>query len=500
MTISSDPRASKEGTKISLRKWAGFAVFLMFFVWLYFYLGTHLIFQTNRDRLNYDQQHNITMAFTAIERAEQGIQPGESITTLIWRKFPHYTDGVVNPLWPWVAAKFQDPDHERFFEKGKWFNLTLTCGFLVIIGIISVRAFSFISAMVIMLLGGLGALLPRAVYFQPEPLYYILFILSWICTLSLLRRNSLWLYGMLGFLFGLAYLTKGSYQAFALAFIGVSFLRSIFAWLRNKWRGEEDERWSLPNQFIGMAVAITAFMITAGPRLSFASDRYGDPFHSFTSYWMWMDNFDEGVQFMNRFSTKEALQEMNPATKPSLGNYLKSHTRAEFIERMRSGTVKKLEELMFPNDYFRQNKSKNKLWRQILPQRGWLLIWVLLTLGVISVFHRIAWRNRDKLVWPVGPQSARWMLLFAFATFGISSLAFGFYEPIGKGDRFMLGLFTPMLLTFIWVAERFRRQLQRTPMAKTVNYVYFGMMCIPLLVIGFRVIQLLDTPLFWTSS
>ncbi len=497
-TRAVNPRAEPPKS-VPIRKWVGFGFFLVFFVWLYFFIATLLIYQTNKDRLNYDQQHNITLAFKAIERAEQPIQPGESITTAIWRAFPHYTDGIVNPLWPWVAAKFADPDHDRFFEKGKWFNVIMTCAFLVVFGIIAARAFSFLSAAVIMLLGGLGAMLPRAVYFQPEPLYFILFLLSWICALSLLRKNNVWLYGLLGFLFGLAYLTKGSWQPFALVFIGVSFLRSLVTWIQARWRGVEDNRWSLPNQFVGMAVMFTAFMITAGPRLSYAANQYGSPFHSYPGYWMWMDDFDSASRFMINHASKEQLADINPETKPSLGNYLKTHGREEFIERLQHGSVKKWEELMFPAEVT-QNKAKTKLWRQVLPQRGWLLIWLCVMLLTISIFQLIAWLNRDKLVWPVGPQSAFWMLLFAMGTFILSTLAFGFYEPIGKGDRFMLGLYIPMIVTIVWVAERFRRQLQRTSMASTVNAVFSGMMTVPLIIIGIRIIQLIDTPLFWTRT
>ena len=41
-------------------RWGGFGVFLVFFTWLYFFAGTHLIYETNQDRLNWDQQHNIS--------------------------------------------------------------------------------------------------------------------------------------------------------------------------------------------------------------------------------------------------------------------------------------------------------------------------------------------------------------------------------------------------------------------------------------------------------
>ncbi|NNE93532.1 MAG: hypothetical protein HKN23_17940 [Verrucomicrobiales bacterium] len=480
-------------------KWGGFAVFLLGFLWLYFYLGTHLVYQTNRDRLNWDQQHNINLAFRTAERAEQGIQPGESITAVMWRAFPHYTDGVVNPLWPWFAAKFRDTDHERFFEKGKWVNLTLSACFLVVLGIISARAFSFLSAPLIVLACGLGAFLPRAVYFQPEPIFYIFFFLAWMCALSLLRKNDVWLYGVLGFLFALAYLAKGSWQPFALVFVGVTLLRSLAAWIRGIWLKKEDTRWNLANQFIGLAALITVFAVTAWPRLSYSNATFGDPMHSYPGYWMWMDDFNDGAQFMIRYSTKEALTSMDPETKPSLSNYLKTHSRDEFFQRLREGTIKKSKEFFFPPEV-KQNRAKTKEWRQILPQRGWILIWLFITLIVISVFHFLAWRNRDQLVWPVGTQSAWWMLLFSVGVFTVSSLAFGFFEPIGKGDRFMLGLYSPMIVTFIWIVERFRRQLQRTRMASIVNLVFAICMAIPLAVIAFRVVQLLDTPLFWAAK
>ncbi|MBP9105194.1 MAG: VCBS repeat-containing protein, partial [Gemmatimonadaceae bacterium] len=41
------------------------------------------------------------------------------------------------------------------------------------------------------------------------------------------RRNTLWMYGVLGLLLGLSYLAKTSIQAFVLAFVGVTTLRCL---------------------------------------------------------------------------------------------------------------------------------------------------------------------------------------------------------------------------------------------------------------------------------
>ncbi|MCB1091149.1 MAG: hypothetical protein KDL87_06445 [Verrucomicrobiae bacterium] len=475
------------------RAWAAFGGFLIIYAWLYFFLGTHLIHQTNQDRLNWDQQHNIVMSLRSLEREKQPIGPGESVTAALWRSFPHYTDGVVNPLWPWIAARFATEDHEAYFVRGKWFNVILTGVFLLGLGLVAARAFSIPAAMAILLTGGLAAMLPRAPYFQPEPVYYLCFFLAWVCALSLMRRNSLWMYGVLGLLLGLSYLAKTSIQAFALAFIGVTTLRCLVEW----WRGRKrvagtpaiGDQWNVANHFIGLAVLAMTFLGTTGARLSYANEAFGSPFHSYPGYWMWMDDFQQGADFMQRYPNAEALAKLPAVEKPSAGNYLKRHSMAEVVERLRHGTMEKMGDFLAPKEW-------RKSGRELVPFRGWLLGAVGLALAVMAGMRWWAKRQKERWIWPVVSQSARWMLLFAAGTFVISALAFGFYEPIGKGDRFMLGLYLPVVVTFIWVAERFRRQLQRTDLARWANRAYFGILGLVILAVGARMIQLVADPVF----
>jgi hypothetical protein len=88
------------------------------------------------------------------------------------------------------------------------------------------------------------------------------------------------------------------------------------------------------------------------------------------------------------------------------------------------------------------------------------------------------------------------MLLFAFGTFAVSALAYGFYEPIGKGDRFMLSLYLPLVVTVIWIMERFRRQLQRTKYAVLVNRIFVLMNLVVIVSVSWRVVELLRDPVF----
>lgn len=488
---------------VNVLGWVSFALFLCFFTWLWFFLGTQQIYQLNRDRSKFDQQNNIQIAFKTIERETQPLTAGESVTEALWRPFPHYTDGVVNPLWPWVAARFAEDDHAQFFRKGKWFNLTMMLGVLLFIGVGTALAFSRLSAVVIILVGGLGSWLPRATYFQPEPLYYALFFLAWCCALLLMRRNSLWIYGMLGTLSGLAYLAKGSIQLMLVVFVGVTVLRSLAEWFtQRKTRGDSaverddpDPEWNLANQFIGLAVVAMMFLIVVGARFNYASEYYGSPTHSYPSYWMWMDDFDtEAIPFMVKYGNAEALANLPAEEKPSPGKYFREHTTEEAVDRLKNGVAEKFRTLFFPLE-IKQNKAKTKPWKYILPQRGWVLIGLAALLLIIAIIAQSSKELREQLQ-KRRRRSAIWMFLFALGCFVAYSLAYGWFTPIGKGDRFMLSLYLPLVVTILWICGRRLRQLRSTSQGPIARLVFGVAHVVILIVVGLRISELIETPLF----
>ena len=475
--------------------WLGFVAFLVLFNAVYFFLATQLFYQTNRDRMNRDQEHNITMADRTLEREQAELGPEDSITSSMWRKLPHFTDGVVNPLWPWVAARFHSEDHETYFQRGKWFNIVLAAVFLNLLGLVCARVFSIPGAINLVLIAGLGAFLPRAVYFQPETIYYILFFAIWACCLALMRHNELWLYALLGLFAGLAFLAKSSIQPLLLVFLGVTALRFVVEALRRKRGKVPDSRWHPQNHFIGMAVLVMSFLMVTGPRLSFANERYGAPFHSYPSYWLWMDGFEEGYQFMADHGSKESLKNITPENKPSMSNYARTHTGQEAWQRLRDGTETKVGGMLYPQKT-RQNQSRDREWKQLIPDRGVYLLWLLVMVSVMAGCHWWALRQKDAKDLLAQSWSGGWMLLFAAGAFAIYALSYGFYTPIGKGDRFMLSLYLPLAVTFVWIAERLRRQTRRVRNDRLAGKVYRGMHFALTLVVVLRVVDLLRTPLF----
>jgi hypothetical protein len=217
----------------------------------FWYLASLLIQQTNLNlgpvpdpvtgavKGDQDQKHNLNQALLA--RDFMTPRPDLSLMQNVTRWLPHRTDGVVAPLWPWVAARLTAPGHQyretevgdadrALFVRGKWLNTGMVLAFLWALGFVMARSFRPAAVVTVLLLGGLGALIPRAVYFQPEPLYFMLFFLTWVCAVKLLHRNDLWLHALLGVLGGLAYLAKTSVEPLLLGWFAVAGLRFVMEW------------------------------------------------------------------------------------------------------------------------------------------------------------------------------------------------------------------------------------------------------------------------------
>ena len=415
--------------------WFGGGLALFAFSWMY--LGSVLIHETNLDRLSSDQQYNIELAKDMRDD---------------W--FPHRSQGVVNPLWPWLASKFGDPASDSAtYLRGRWFNLLLTLGFLLGLALLLRGRWGELPALLCAALGGFGALLGRAVYFQPEPLYYLLSFAAWALMLSTFWRNPWWRFAAIGMLCGLAYLAKsaitpmlGGYLVFALAVAAVALA------FRRRPALAMPAGWSPARQLGGVALALLCFAAVVAPRAWYSQQQFGSPFHSWPSYWMWQDDFgSESIPFMAAHPDAAALDAIPPDEVPSLGNYLASHSAAEVRERLLSGMAARFHEFFFHEGDLRE-RADDKPWKAVLRYRGCYLA----ALGVLALALLVAaWRARAL--------RGRWLPVAAGALFVLAIgcgywLAFGWYYRIGRGPRFMLGLFLPLVYALfaacVWLERR----------------------------------------------
>ncbi len=474
---------------------------------VYFWLASLLISQTNhtdQDILGGDQKNNLKLAL----QTRPDLQPDFTTGTSgpLKKMLPHRTDGVVNPLWPWTAAWLADPAHEisgpsevtaadrALFNRGRWFNVGLTLGFVLVVGLALARVFSLPALLSATLLMALGGFLPRAVYFQPEPLYFVFFTLTWVACLFALLRNTLWIYALIGLFSGIAWLAKGSVHPLLAVFIAVSTLRWLWGWLQQYWPTAQGGTtlWVRRHHLFGLAILIFVHLMTVSPRLAYAQQRFGDPFHSFPGYWMWFDNFEDCYAWMAKHDTRAELEAMPQDERPSLGLYLQTHTRQQVADRLWNGVQVKLADLFAPG-VTRQGKTP-KPWKGVIERRGWYLGGLLLIVLGLAVTRFILHR-RDPHMPRAHPEVAS-VVLFVAGCLTAYTLAYGWYTPIGRGDRFMLSLYPALVLSLVWAAESLRRRLERGRAPRAVSLASHAAHLVIAAFVGWRLLEIASHPVF----
>ncbi|MEX2579470.1 MAG: hypothetical protein WD342_10465 [Verrucomicrobiales bacterium] len=456
-------------------RWAAFLAFLLVYAWAYSYLGAVLILEKNTERTGNPQEAFIDAVYESASLSEGRFNTRQSISSEFTRALPQYTNGLIDPLWPWLMRGYSDESPDELFERGKWTNLILSGSLLILMGVMAARAFSFIGAAATILMGGFGVILERSAFFSPDALYYLLIVLAWLCALSLIRRNVLWLYGVFGILLGLAYLAKSLVWPIVAGFLVVSLIRSLAVALTGRRRAESEELWSNANQLVGLAIFVTAFMLVVGPRLSFANAEFGDPFHTYEKYMVWLDSPGEAARFRQNHPGREELSSIPPGQQPGLVKYTRENGVRELFARAWHGAWAQ----------FRAS---------VLGRGGWILMYGFVVFLVTAAFHRWAALRQDEEVWRVRGTSARWMILFLVVVSAITLFHSGIGNEIIPGSSMTTSLFLPILVTFIWIAERYRRQLQRSQHARLVNRVYGLLMILPIVWIGIRIVQAVKAP------
>lgn len=481
----------------------------------FWYLASLLIQQTNLNlgpvkdpvtgavKGDQDQKHNLNQALLARDfmtpRADLGLM--ENVT----RWLPHRTDGVVAPLWPWVAARLTTPGHQyretevsdadrALFVRGKWLNTGIVLAFLWALGFVMARSFRPPAVVAVLLLGGLGALIPRAVYFQPEPLYFILFFLTWICAIKLLHRNDLWLHALLGILGGLAYLAKTSVEPLLLGWFVIAGVRFLME-CRGRPDPPEERLWSCRNHFLGLLVFAFGWLAVTAPRYMAAGERWGDPRFSYPAAWMWMDDYETCYQWMGQNPDKMALEAVPADQRPSLKHYLATHDTAAVQARLINGTREKLTRWLNPKPVKRKKDGAFTGWKVLLDRRGLYLGAILLVTAGAAL---LAWTRR-KAVDRVGLSlpSGWWApVLFTAGSVLGYSLLYGWYDPIGRGDRFMLSLYLPMVFCLVWGAEHLMdlALLRRAP--PWTAWLYQTSLWLINATVAWRIIEILRLPVF----
>lgn len=452
----------------SWRSWSLYLAFLVLFTWVYIFLGAGVILRPSTAAVENLQKPYIEAVYRNASSLESSEEETQEISSRVTSLFPYQINGVVEPLFPWLAQGLAKYPPAELLERGRWANLFLCCGLLVLMGVGAARAFSFTGAAAMLMMGGFGIILERSAYFTPDALYNLMILVCWLCSMSLVRQNQLWMYGVFGILLGIVYLIRPPVWPLLLAFILVSVMRTLTVWYLRRRKVEEPNLWLNSNQLVGFAILTTAFLLVTGPRLSYASMTFGDPFYSFSSLSTWMDSPQEVVRTSQEMIDRNVEEPIPWLERPGLISFYRENGFARTWSRASEG-------------------ARDQLKNSVIGRQGGILLYSFLVFLSIALIHRwIVWKRKEQ-IWKVRGTSARWMLVLLVMGVSFNLMFVGLGNRVTPNNVATTALFLPMLMTFIWIAERYRRQLQRTQVAGTVNLVYCGLMVLPILWISFRI-------------
>ena len=412
---------------------------------------------------------HFVMAAVTINRSNLDWHPADQMAE-VWlsratRKdpVPLRTDGIRRPLWSWTVSKLHSDDELVFFQRGKWLNTAFCMVFLAALGAGVARWLDPLATANLLLLASLGILLVRGTYFQPEPFYYVFFFLAGLLAVRVLRQAKAWHFAALGVAGGLAFLAKPSFEPFLLAFGATFAFRAGLPLFCDR------KNWPPLKNSLLLAVGLGLMALIVLPLGRYSKEAYGKAYFSYPKFWMWMDDFrTEAYPFAATNWSRTHLEKLGPGDLPSAAWYFRRHTPRDAATRLWNGTREVVGRFFFPERnlvwhafFWRPGQAR---WHQPLAHRG-VYLFALAALCAV-------------LLWPVRPTVLPRLLEpgnLAVASFVLMvpmlyALLYGWYLPIGKGDRFMGSLWIPAVFLLCWLASF----LRATAGAKGSDALYLG--------------------------
>jgi hypothetical protein len=372
--------------------------------------------------------------------------------------FPWYSDGVRNPLMPWLASFVVEPKSPESLLRAQRFNGFLgMAGTLLLAGFFR-RSMGPLAAWNASALSALALLLPASTFFGAETLFFPLFFFSFVLCAGLLVRNPLVRSLALGVLVGLAALAKASVAPLLALFFFWGGVRALGGRRWPHWFAAPD-RWSTREFLVGGILVVLLFLGLQGPRMFHAHQTWGNPTYSLPSYWFWADSWEQCVAHYTD-CRQTNLENMPAHLQPTLPGYFLRNTPTDALHRLTTGLLERTRQFFLPEKKFRipfDKRGKPK--SVVLPHRGFYIIALWFCAGILVgmfVFRvRQAGGNVEL------PHSFGLLACFFSSVCFLYACAMAWYLPIGPGHRFILTLFLPVLWTGVLVAESMRQRLAR---------------------------------------
>ncbi|MBV6501276.1 MAG: hypothetical protein CJBNEKGG_03785 [Prosthecobacter sp.] len=304
-------------------------------LWLLFSSSVNDIRKHRPEQLTKAEVENLElMTVTA-----QDLKPDFSLSFSepLHKMAPHRSDGLVQPLWPWMAAWMGDGmDVEATLLGTGMFRLGFTLGFLILLTLVCSRTFSLATTLWLLVVAALDGFLPVMPFFTGEVFFHTALLLLWLGCIQALRRNSLWVYAMIGISAAIAWLFEDR-LVFTIVgcFVLISTLRALWGWAATHFTTPTGiSQWVWRNHWLGLLMMAAAFFFITGPRLQAAYERFGDAFFSHVDHVRWLSDAAAAQQWMESHPDSASLARSPALDRPSLANILPGLTMNDVRERL----------------------------------------------------------------------------------------------------------------------------------------------------------------------
>ncbi|TDU66017.1 hypothetical protein EI77_03753 [Prosthecobacter fusiformis] len=314
-----------------------FCLFMAAMAWGYVWLSAQNIRHSlDREMTPLENRH---LALTLATQRDLRPDFTHSFSEPLKKLAPHRTDGVAQPLWPWVAAwRLDEADLRGSLHDLAWFRVGLTLACLILMGLACLRYFALPAALLVVALTGFHGLLGTVSMYSGATLFHLFFLLTWLACLYALQRNSLWVYGLVGVFGALAYLSVGRIVPLVVVFILVSTLRAIWGWLAAHWCPHEGTTlWVRRNHMFGLLLLATGAGFIAGPRLTVAREQFGEATFHYSDHIRWLDDREAALAWIEAHPDKASLKRIPTLERLTPQHYFQTHTPAQIKQRLFNG-------------------------------------------------------------------------------------------------------------------------------------------------------------------
>lgn len=368
------------------------------------------------------------------------------------RMIPHRTDGLVQPLWPWMAAWMGDgTDLVNVMQGTALFRLGMAGGFLLLLGIICARHFSLPAALWIVLIGAIHGLLPVLPYFTGESLHQITLVILWLACLQAMRQNSLWVYAAIGGIGAVAWLSEARLVLpIIIVFLLVATMRSIWGWAAAHFVVQPRRSlWLWRNHWLGSLMLIASFLVVTGPRLADAHQRFGEAFFSHADHARWLSDAKAAQNWIATHQDAESLKRIPVLDRPSMANTLSTESLPRILERLRRGAW-----------------LLTRPMAGVLPPLAGMLALVLLLTILLQTRIAVATHAGQKL----HPETAT-VVLFSLTAL-IACLITACWDAQVLPVRYARALILPIALSLAWAAEALISRARRRGASRLLIHGY----------------------------